>query len=423
MGLRLYRYSGDERNSYSTGSAESGIYKIDVKPLDSDTFVKLFARVSHHPSATGNSGSSILGKINVRQKGKRRLKISWSSQRPDPAVPVQYCVAINRQKNYKTQCGFRSYAFGDKPKLKPWSFFYKKKFKSTRRKMSPVRGAPARDFSYKCIGNKTAYSFKGLRQGQMYYIDVFVVDPTSKRMISHLGASIRARTITSAQTTVKLSDGKAKAITLKRRLRSQKFMYELKSPAEQLMISIKPCGGSVRMKLYSEKSLIKKAKIKSLEYFTIDDAQPSKYYILVSKKGRKARQFTILGTTRPSKFLYPKLPENTQINVYQSLIKCNSVTIGWMVTEKRQKYCIYKREVNDSYKKSASVKCEGPKYRKKNEKVKCAYFRHRNKKRAVKTEKISDLKPGTDYIFDIYASKRRLSMAYDSVRVRTKEKC
>ena len=69
-------------------------------------------------------------------------------------------------------------------------------------------------------------------------------------------------------------------------------------------------------------------------------------------------------------------------------------------------------------------RCHGPDMRKKSEKVVCRSVNGAEVERNVFTEMVTDLKPGTKYIFDVYVSGvGKQTLAYKSKSVTTKRTC
>ena len=57
--------------------------------------------------------------------------------------------------------------------------------------------------------------------------------------------------------------------------------------------------------------------------------------------------FQVLATTRPGvKSPLPELPSETQVHEYDSMRKCNSVTVGWVPSPDplTARYCVFARD-------------------------------------------------------------------------------
>ena len=55
----------------------------------------------------------------------------------------------------------------------------------------------------------------------------------------------------------------------------------------------------------------------------------------------------VLATTKPSvKFPFPELPEKPQVYEYDSMRRCDSVTVGWLPSPdpRASRYCVFARE-------------------------------------------------------------------------------
>ena len=145
----------------------------------------------------------------------------------------------------------------------------------------------------------------------------------------------------------------------------------------------------------------------------------------------------MLATTRPNggghggggKQPFPSLPEDTRIKAFDKLRTCTSVTVAWLGTQERNKYCVYRREVGaegygEEQRRREQNQCAGPETRRKAEKVLCKYFHSANLQKAVTTETVGGLEAGKTYLLDVHVvAHSGHSVKYQSKLVKTRKYC
>ncbi|XP_064621648.1 protein NDNF-like [Lineus longissimus] len=426
----LQSFSGFEPMTYRTENSPSGIYMIDVVTNDTSSSVKILA--STDPAAERFFPELPPDpNIVVSSSARRKLVVEWD---PSPTYTrdnqqIEYCLSFNTDRNYKSLCEARVSAFGDVPPTVPpdsgFGFAFEKK---RRRRIKQARKNALKTNEgvfFTCIGSKTRYSFNKVAPGWLYFVDVFAVDPRNNQSVAYQGQVARTKY---RQKYVNLKDAKVVEKFIKRRSGPKGFKYVLRGDAEQLVLQLEACTGAYFVEVKYHDKVLKEAQFTSLLTLDIRNAKAGVYFIKVSRKKLKVASFRIFATVDRSKTLYPMLPNDTSIRVFENLSTCHSVTVAWLGTTERSRYCLYKRPVNTRHLKRQHTpmtnQCTGPGGRKKSEKIVCKRFRARNRNRAVMTEVVDGLAEDTTYVFDVYVTKRRgHTLSYKAVRTKTRSKC
>nr|KAG5686165.1 hypothetical protein BaRGS_004504 [Batillaria attramentaria] len=93
------------------------------------------------------------------------------------------------------------------------------------------------------------------------------------------------------------------------------------------------------------------------------------------------------------------------------------------IFHQKQKYCLYYKEASQ-IRSLKRHRCTQMDARPKSERVMCTRYRNRDVSKAVMSKTITKLKPDTQYVLDVYLSKRHSGpVAYKTVKVRTKPAC
>lgn len=418
----------DTRREYITQHAKRGLYVIAVTSIQSDSYINIYATTtpdSDHPYPELPSDA----KVKVKHK-RRGLSIAWN---PSPTnvlhkQGVKYCLVLSTMPNITTHCRAKALIEGDKPPVVPkYSGFgfsgEKESFRALRRKANPVKPSKRGYITYKCVGTKTRYTFKALTQGRKYFINVFVVSSINKRATAYEPAtanSVKSRT----NTIQRLRNGKPTRVSLARGRSSKVYRFDLRKSVGKLSVSVLPCRGSVRLEI-SGNGIDIISKIRNLKTVTLKKPKAGTYIIKIFASKNRRSNVRLVATTRSSKYAFPKLPKDTRIKIWSNLVTCDTVTLTWMGTDAVQNYCLYQHEVKqrtnktDSY--SESNQCFHHNLPDDSEKIRCKNFKHKQAAKAVITEKITGLKPDTEYVYQVYVSRRgRNHVAYNKGTVRTK---
>jgi hypothetical protein len=368
--------------------------------------------------------------IGVSSPARRKLVVEWD---PSPThtrdQKIEYCLSFNTIRNYKSLCEARANAYGDVPRTVPpnsgFGFAFEKK-RRRRIKQARINALKVNEgVFFICIGSKTRYAFAKASPGWLYFVDVFAVDPRNNQSVTYPGQIARTKY---RQKYVNLKDAKMVEKFMKRRSGPKAFKYMIREDTEQLVLQLEACTGAFNVEVRYHDKVLNDARFSSLETLYIRNAKAGMYLITVSREKLRVASFRIFATVDISKTLYPMLPNDTSIRVFENLSTCNSVTVAWLGTTDRSRYCLYKRPVNNRHLKRhrppMTSHCTGPGGRKKSEKIVCRRFRAQNKNRAVMTEVVGGLATDTTYIFDVYVTKRRgHTLSYKTIHTKTRSQC
>ncbi|XP_035669228.1 protein NDNF-like [Branchiostoma floridae] len=439
------RFSGHEVMSYLNPASQRAMYRVQVTSRGADTLFGMYATTTPdsdkpYPEVPGDP------KVNTSDVGKSEATLSW---KPSPTetkfhLPVKYCIAVSRARNLKTLCAVDSRRSGgdDMPMPSPpfkfgfdfdfKSFGFKRRGKKGRKRDKIVfpddkAMAPLENVIFECVGDKKAYTLGGLQPGTQYYYDVFVVNTLTNRSSAYTGGMLETK---QHKRRTRLKDGKVTAASVKRS-KGQAYTIKVEDTQLPLQLTVQSCTGEVSVKISREGDVVaKEPHVSSLWNLVLTNLTEGEYQVAVSSKRKRSSAFKIFSTTNPAKYPYAQMPSDTKIKQFEKLTTCDSATIAWLVNDERSKYCLYKAVVSKKVFRRKSTKensCESPRTRKKDEKVICRHHRPGSVDRSVMIERISGLKPGTRYKFDVYVQKHRgetgQALKYRSVFVKTKRRC
>ena len=292
------------------------------------------------------------------------------------------------------------------------------------------------DVEYACIGDKRAYTFSGLRAGQLYFFDVFVVNKNTNRSATYFGVSVQTLAY---EKTVPLKDGKVLNSHVKRAQGQKVFDYRPRSAADQLVVAVQPCSGHLLVEVSNEHGLVaQSSSIRELWKVVLTNLTRGPYLIRVAPKRHRSISFKIFASTSPDRYPYPELAEDTAIRVFDRQRTCTSMVVAWLGTDRRIQYCLFVHQVAASASRRSSPatsgavaglfresnQCVSTSHRKKSEKVMCKSFRYKNPRRSVITETVRGLKPGTRYVIDVYARRPgRETLSYQTAWASTRSRC
>lgn len=425
----LYTFHGELAETLRLDSPQLGIYVVEITSLRSDSYVKIFATTS--PDIERFPELPTDTNIKSIETDSNTLLVSWNSS-PDErhyGDDIEYCIAINRKRNYRTLCSLRAHLEGDvKPTLPPHSGFgfkseaYKKRY--IRQKANPIKAEKKGSILFKCIGRNTSSIIRKLKQGRRYYVDVFVRNRSTQKASQYTGVTVQTRR--SKKLTI-LKDGKHKTVVFRKRKSVRAYLFKLNSVAKDVHIVVYSCKGYIDVEFKNRNNTFHKSKVKGLKKLTLKNIQPGNYILKLSRPVRRRQNVYILVSTKSKKVRVPVLPDDTTVKVFDYLTSCNSITVAWMGTTTKQEYCLYKTEINNSslstpYKKL--TQCGATKRRRSAQKIICKKFKHRKKDHAVLAITVTGLHPGTSYIFDVFVKKgKEVSLPYNSVRTETSPHC
>ncbi|NWY97006.1 NDNF protein, partial [Loxia curvirostra] len=446
-GTELFSYKGNDVEYFVSSSSPSGLYQLDLLSTEKDTHFKVYATTTPE-SDQPYPELPYDPRIDVTSLGRTTVTLAW---KPSPTAsllrqPIQYCIVINKEHNFKSLCAVEAKLSSDdafmmapKPGLdfSPFDFAHfgfpadnnsgkERGFLKASKFGRQTSPKPRVDLHRVCIGNKNIFTVSDLKPDTQYYFDMFAVNTNTNMSTAYVGTFARTKE-EAKQKTVELKDGKVTDVFIKRK--GAKFLrFAPVSSHQKVTFSIHSCLDAVQIQVRRDGKLLLSQSVEGVRQFQLRGKAKAKYLIRLKGSKKGASMLKILATTRPNKQSFPSLPEDTRIKAFDKLRTCSSVTVAWLGTQERNKFCIYKREVDDNYneeqKKREQNQCLGPDTRKKSEKVLCKYFHSQNIQKAVTTETIRGLQPGKSYLLDVYViGHGGHSVKYQSKLVKTRKFC
>lgn len=430
----LYTLSGEVSETLQLDSPLKGIYTIEVTSTKSDSYVNIFATTSpdidRFPELPKDSNVSLLDKTH------NSFTVSWQPSPNEKAFgdDLEYCVAINRKRSYKTLCSVLSHLHGDpKPTLPPGNGFgfssdiqRKRNLKQNAR---PVRPQKKGSIFFKCIGRNTRATFEKVKTRKGYYVDVFVKNNKSnQRPHSRHYNGIYIKTKRKRQLPT-LKDGKIRTVVFSKRKRKYSYMFRVRKSTRDAHLAISSCSGTLRVQVSDNNGTIYSARLKSSKVFTLEALKPGQYVIALTKKVSRKNLVYISMTTKRKKAEIPELLEDKTVEVFDYLTSCQSVTVAWKGTSVKQSYCLYKTEIPSSRGNSTSIskkldECGALSRLRGAQKITCKSFKYRSDDKAVLAITVTNLKSDTSYIFDVFVSRGKyFTFPYNSVRTKTSSAC
>lgn len=448
-GTELFTYKGNDVESYVATSTPSGLYQLELLSTEKDSNFKVYATTTPE-SDQPYPELPYDPRVDVTALGRTTVTLAW---KPTPTgslmgQPVQYCVVINKEHNFKSMCAAEAkisaddaFVLAPKPgrDFSPFDFAhfgfvpseigFGKDRGLTSNKISrayATKPKPA-DIQKLCIGNKNIFTVSGLKPDTQYYFDVFAVNSATNTSTAYVGTFARTKE-EARQKTVELKDGKVSEVYIKRK--GSKFLrFAPVSSHQRVTLFVHTCLDAVQVQVRRDGKLLLSQNAEGIRQFQLRGKPKAKYLIRLRGSRKGASTLKILATTKPSsKQPFPSLPEDMRIKAFDKLRTCSSATVAWLGTQDRNKYCIYRKEVADNYgeeqRRREQNQCAGPETRRKSEKVLCKYFHSPNLQKAVTTETVTGLEPGKTYLLDVYVvGHSGHSVKYQSKLVKTRKYC
>uniref|UniRef100_A0A8D2D1Q1 Protein NDNF n=1 Tax=Sciurus vulgaris TaxID=55149 RepID=A0A8D2D1Q1_SCIVU len=448
QGTELFSYRGNAVEAFLSSSSPAGLYQLELLSTEKDTHFKVYATTTPE-SDQPYPELPYDPRVDVTALGRTTVTLAW---KPSPTAsllnqPVQYCVVINKEHNFKSLCAVEAKLGADdafmmvpKPGLdfSPFDFTHfgfppdhlgkDRSFlaKTSPKPARPVYLRPKSDIQKVCIGSKNIFTVSDLKPDTQHYFDVFVVNANTNMSTAYVGTFARTKG-EAKQKTLELKDGKATDVFVKRK--GAKFLrFAPVSSHQKVTFFVHSCLDAVQVQVRRDGKLLLSQSVEGIRQFQLRGKPKAKYLIRLKGNKKGASMLKILATTRPGKQSFPSLPEDTRIKAFDRLRTCSSATVAWLGTQERNKFCIYRKEVDDHYneeqRKREQNQCLGPDTRQKSEKVLCKYFHSQNLQKAVTTETIKGLQPGKSYLLDVYAiGHGGHSVKYQSKVVKTRKLC
>ncbi|XP_048248110.1 protein NDNF-like [Haliotis rufescens] len=425
--VRVEEFKGGGNMVYTTRDARKGIYILSLQAIKTDTTVKLFA-TTRPESVSLFPELPVDARIRVTATSRRSIKFSWNpSGNPSELLQpsLEYCVSVNKVMNFQSHCSVLAHLQGDtRPTPPPNSGFgfpwEKSKNRERQRKAKPIKAMSPKRLFYACVGSKTNFTFDKAKPETTYFIDIHVVDKNTNRSSTYVGAVVQTKKRKRRQALLK--NEKRKTVSLQKGVRSVSVKLVLTKQVEKGVLELKSCRGVLPFEILYDNKLIHKSAVRRIKIVRMKNL-PAGAYILRFKGKRKRKRSVMVFFTESGRYRPPRLPVDYRIKVFNTLTTCTNVTLAWMGSNVKQKYCLYKKELVDNQ-KVRKHRCSDPGHRSDREKVFCTRFRHRQPSKAVISKTVTGLKPGTNYLFDVYISRgNSASLVYLNQQVRTKTQC
>ncbi|KAM5310288.1 protein NDNF isoform 2-T2 [Glossophaga mutica] len=443
-GAELFSYRGNDVESFLSPNSPSGLYRLELLSTEKDTHFKVYATTTPE-SDRPYPELPYDPRVDVTSLGRTTVTLAW---KPSPTASLlgqstQYCVVVNKEHNFKSLCAVEAkrsqddaFMVAPKPGLdfSPFDFAHfgfpadgpGKGRGFPAKPLSPAHARPRADIRQVCIGSKNVFTVSDLKPDTQYYFDVFVTSGRSNLSTAYVGAFARTKR-EAEQKTAELKDGRVTDVFVRRR-GAQFLRFAPVSSHQKVTFFVHSCLGAVQVQVRRDGKLVLSQSVEGVRQFLLRGKPKAKYLVRLKGNKKGASMLKVLASTRPGKHAFPSLPEDTRVKAFDRLRTCSSATVAWLGTQDRNKFCIYKKEVDDSYsedqKRREQNQCLGPDTRKKSEKVLCKYFHSQNLQKAVTTETITGLQPGRAYLLDVYVvGHGGHSVKYQSKVVKTRRSC
>lgn len=407
------------------------VLQLEVRATASESTVKFFVTTTPHVEA-----GPVLPedrRVTVASVTKKKARLKWK-----PAVtsahlqPITYCVAANLRRNFPTHCSFLAAKTGNQPPAVPHNsgFGFSWERQESRKRNAAKkseRGLKLRskEFVYQCVGSSATALLKRLKPGKKYFFNVYAVRGDTNMSAAYEAASA---TTLSGGRAWHLKDGQITSVTLKKSTSSNAmYKYHLRHHIPLLRFGFSTCIGDVSIDISTRGRRLRHFRsFEGVKTVALPNPTPGLYEVKIRANRKKSRQVALFVATSEKRFPFPSLPNDTSIQVFERLRTCNSVTLAWLGSNEKLKYCLYKMQERNSVSRLFAKQnyCEAPSARKRTEKVRCVKLRRKRSSQAVVSQTVRGLRPATTYVFDVYATQyRKTWLQYERVRVTTRATC
>ncbi|XP_067828424.1 protein NDNF-like [Heptranchias perlo] len=434
----LFTYKGIAVETYVRVLSHSAFYRLELISTEGDTQIRVY--LTTHPEMEPPYPELPFDpRVDVTSVGQTTVTLAW---KPSPSVlryegNIQYCLLVNQKHNYKSLCAAETQSeLPDDlwPDLPVVSIYSKDQLihlagmedllLPSNVLSSPFSKEPESGVMQFCIGNKSVYAVSELQPNTQYYFDVFAVNVLTNTSSAFTGTF--AKTLQRPDPNIlELKEGIMIQVDVGKD--GQKF-YSFRPGTwhRKVQFTFYSCG-EMHIQIERNGKLVASENVENLKHVQLKGKTRARYIVGIKSTGPSEASVKILVSTSPNKPLFPRLPDNLKLKTFDKLRTCNSVTIAWLGTREENKYCLYKREIEEEQVEKEIKKpnrCFGPERRKVSEKVHCKYFHNLKRLRAVTVEKVRGLRAGTTYLFDVYViGHRGHSVKYQSKVVKTRKAC
>ncbi|NWS44683.1 NDNF protein, partial [Probosciger aterrimus] len=429
----IFNYKGNSVETYMGMSSPSALYMLEFLSTERDTHITVYL-------TTDTSGHlypelPMDPRIDVIGIGHTTVTLTWKHS---PSVlqhrdNIQYCLLVNEKHNYKSLCAAETAVRSSGMKLpptlalslSPYLLEPQQVMILSNNELSIINRVSSGEVRQICMGTKNIYTVPNLSPSTQYYFDVFVVNLLTNASAAYTGTF--ARTLEEPEPKVReLKDGKMIQVVLDGK--KQKFCsLQYQARHKKIQFTFQLCRGQVQVHITRNGKPVASENISGLRYFSLKGKLLDSYLVQLSSTEESNSSVKVQVSTHFHKPLFPLLPESLKIKSFSKLRTCNSVTIAWLGTQEKSKYCVYKKKIEEHQvwmELQSADRCSGPESRPKSEKVLCKYFYDINLQRAVTTETIKGLDAGTLYLFDVYLfGPSGIPIRYHSKIVKTRKKC
>ncbi|KAL8618289.1 hypothetical protein ACOMHN_061134 [Nucella lapillus] len=423
----LGNWSQDARQVYEDASASAGLYVLEITSTQSDSRLHVLATSTgaSHPVYPVLPSKT---EVEITHISDRTFTFRWPDAAPvNTARQVEYCISVTKVRNFPTHCSLMAHAKGDKKpvlsKDDQWGFSWERKvMRNRRRKANPVKAmSPRKMLIYQCVASKREFTFNKARKGKTYYVDVYAVDKVTNKAEAFQGTRVKmpgkhVRSSSSRQ----IIDGERKVLIVKKDNVPQIVTFQAKQFMARLSVELGVCPGKIPFEIYHNNTRVHRSVVKKWKRVRMKNVLPGNYLFKFPKLKRKKSFVSMHVTSRPSALT---LPLNMSIKVFDSMTTCTNLTVAWMGTHKKQKYCLYVKEAS-KIRSLKRHKCSSVADRQKSERAMCMRYKNSDITKAVMSGTVSGLQPNTKYVVDVYLSRGRSGpVAYRSVTVKTSANC
>ena len=422
----LYTLRGQIAETLRLDYPRLGIYTLEITSLKTDSYVSILTAslpdVDRFPELPRDNRVKEIGKT------LKSFTVEWDPSPDEQHLgdATDYCIAVNRKRSFKTLCSVLAHYNGDpKPTLPPGNGFgfskdlYKRQL--LKQNAKPIKAAKKGSIFFQCIGKNTKATFEKVKTRRGYYVDVFVRNRLSDgtyRTKRYNGTYIKTKR---KHVYPKLKNGRTRTAKFSKKKRKVTYTFYNKA-TKDFYLAISSCTGRTRVQVTGTNGTLLSTSVTGTDVLTIKDVTPGKYAIALKRKPSRRKALVHISViARRNALKVPVLPEDRTVKVFDNLSTCSSITVALKGTDTKQNYCLYKTEVNSNSTSSTRTTQCGAYSRVKDgaKRIMCKKFKY-SQDNAVLALTVTNLKPDTAYIFDVFVNRGKYFMfSYNSVRTKT----